>query len=314
MDISIKNLIDNSKTVALFFHVNPDADAIGSALGLKYCLESLGKHVTVFSQDKLNPMLNEILNKNNEICYEVVSSKFDLGVVLDCSEISRIGEMSKVLNNCKNILNIDHHLNNQNFTEYKIVNEKSSSTCELVYNFMNELNVILTSKIALPLYCGLATDSGCFMFNISPNLHTIANELVKCIDDVEDINYHLFREKELTEIKLYGEAFSRLEIYENKLAFVCLTLKDFKNLNAQLDDTIGLIFTLSGLKNIKVICVAAEEKPNCYKIAFRSKMVDVCALAKVFGGGGHKFASGCKIYGAKNKIKQKIIEAVLSSV
>jgi len=310
MEQAIKNLIENSKTIAIFFHINPDADAIGSALALKYALEKLGKNVTVFSQDKPNDNLNSLLNKNNDLNFNVVSTKFDLGFVLDCPEISRIGEMSKVLANCKCVVNIDHHLYNENFTKFQIIDVNSSSTCEIMFNFIKSLKVDIDKNIAFCLYCGLATDSGCFMFNISQNIHKVANELVGFIDDVEQINYTLFREKSLSEIKLYGKSILNLETFSDKLALVCLTLNDFKTTESVLDDTIGLIFLLSGIKEVDVVCVVAEEKPNCYKASFRSKKVDVCNLAKIFGGGGHKFASGCKIYGSKNTVKQKIITAV----
>ena len=279
-------------------------------MALKYALQKLNKNVFVFSQDIPSDYLNGLLNRNNEIIFEKQNNKFDLGIVVDCGEISRIGDMEKVYKNCNKVLNIDHHLYNENFTEYKIVDETASSTCEIIYKFIKELNISIDKDISLALYCGMATDSGCFMFNISPSLHSIANELVKNIDDVEQINYILFRQKDYKEIKLYGNAIKNLELIDNNLAITCVTNKDFKATNTNLDNTTGLIFLLSGIVDAKVICVISEEKPNCFKASFRSNVVDVCSLAKIFGGGGHKFASGCKLYGSKNTVKQKIIDAV----
>lgn len=309
MEKIIKELIDSSKTVAIFFHINPDGDAIGSAMAIKNALQKLGKEVTVFS-DSLVPSYLEYLNQN-QICYKIVKNQYDLGFVLDCPEAKRIGEMEKVLVNCKNTINIDHHMSNEPFTTASIVNSKASSTCELVYHFLKELNIEFDKEICLDLYTGIATDSGCFMFNITENLHSIANELVKAIDNIEDINYVLFREKDLNEVRLYGEAISKLECYfDNKLAITNITLKDFEKTKSNFDATTGLVFMLSGLKNVNIICVMSEDTDGAYKVAFRSKNTDVCALAKLFGGGGHKFAAGCKIYGTRNSVKQKILNKV----
>lgn len=310
MEKRIKNLIDNSKDIAVFFHINPDGDAIGSALSIKYALMQLNKNVTIFSEYKPPKNLQFLLDEN-DVCYEVVNKKFDLAIVVDCNEPKRVGKMECVLNNCKNILNIDHHIESNYFKEYRIIDSKASSTCEMLYYFLKELNVEFSKKICLALYVGLACDSGCFMFNITQKLHYIANELVKNIDDVEDINYNLFRVKSFNEVKLYGEAIKKLDVCLNgHLAITDVTLKDFEKTNTGLENTTELVFMLSGLENVDIICVMSEEKAGTYKVSFRSKKIDVGALASLFGGGGHSLASGCKIYGTRNTVKQKIINKV----
>ena len=310
MEKKIKELLDKSSSIAIFFHINPDGDAIGSSLALKDALCQLNKKVTVFSSDKI-PKYLEFLDKNNEICYDVLKQKFDLGIVVDCNEPKRVGEMEKVLNNCNNILNIDHHIPSEFFKEYQIINSEASSTCEMLYYFLKELKVTFTKDICLRLYSGLATDSGCFMFSITDGLHNIANELVKNIDDVEDVNFRLFRQKSLGEIRLFAQAVNNLELpLNNKLAISCITLKDFEKTKTSFEHTIGIVFSLSGLENTDIICVMSEEKSGTFKVSFRSKTVDVGKLSLLFGGGGHKYASGCKLYGTKNTVKQKIIDKV----
>lgn len=308
MTEKIKKLVENSKSIAIFFHIGPDGDAVGSALALKYGLEQFGKEVTVFSQDEIRRdfwFLEMGCIKN-----EIVSNKFDLGFVLDCSEIKRIGTMEAVFKNCKNIINIDHHLNNENFTDYKIVDENASSTCEIMFEFLKELNISFTKQIKISLYTGLSTDSGCFMFNINKKLHLIANALVEGIEDeIEKINYMLFREKSFNELKLTAEAINRLEsFFDDKFAFTILTQRDLKKLDIPIDYTPNIIFLLSGLKNYDVICVACEESQGVFRVSFRSSKTDVCLLARMFGGGGHKFASGCKVYGNKNLVRKKILD------
>jgi len=307
MNKNIEELINKSNSIAIFFHINPDGDAVGSSLALQFALEQLGKKVKVFSQDEIPERL-QFLNFNS-ICTKITNEKFDLAFVLDCPDIKRIGNMFSVFKNCKNVVNIDHHLFNQNFTENKIIDTEASSTCEIIYNFINYFNLNITKEISLCLYTGMATDSGCFMYNISKDLHKIVNKLLKEINDIENVNYILFRQKRKEELSLYSDCLSKLEYHVgDNLAITNITLKDLEKHNAIEEDSVGLIFLLSGLQNVKVICVMCEEKFGQFKVAFRSKTTDVCALAKMFGGGGHKFASGCKIYGTKNSVKRLIIE------
>ncbi|MBE5745851.1 MAG: bifunctional oligoribonuclease/PAP phosphatase NrnA [Clostridiales bacterium] len=304
---TIKSLIDTSKTVAIFFHINPDGDAVGSSLALKFGLEQMGKTVTVFSSDEISDELDFLNYRSIKI--HTTNEKFDLAIVLDCPDIKRIGSMIDVYKNCKKTLNIDHHLNNMHFADVTLVDPKASSTCEILYFLLKDLGVKFNKDISKSLYTGLATDSGCFMYNITKSLHSIAELLIENIDNVEQINYKLFREKKKEDLALYAEAISRLEYYyNNKFAITYVTTKDFEKLQTTDESTPGLIFLLSGLKDIDILCVMCEEPGAKYKVAFRSNTTNVCNFASLFGGGGHKFASGCKIYGTKNTVKKKILE------
>ena len=304
----IKELINNSENIAIFFHVSPDGDAIGSGLALGLALKKLGKNVTVFSQDEVEERLNYL--PIEEICYDVVSTSFDLAFVVDCGDIRRIGTMENVLLNAKNVINIDHHLNNTHFADFLIEDTKASSTCELVYKFISDLNIEFTKEIKLCLYTGIATDTGCFMYNINEKTHLIANKLMENMcDEIAKLNYYLFRETEFGEIKLLGEAINKLETYYNdQFAITDMTTKDLEKHNAKMEYTSSVVYLLSGLKDYKVVCVMCEEGRGAFKVSFRSNRYDVCALAKSFGGGGHKFAAGCKIYGSRNTVKKIILQ------
>ncbi|MGN1208015.1 MAG: bifunctional oligoribonuclease/PAP phosphatase NrnA, partial [Christensenellales bacterium] len=175
MTKEIKDLIDRSKSVAVFFHVGPDGDAIGSGLAIKYALEQLGKDVTIFSQDEIGERMWFL--DTSCVKTEIVSNKFDLAFALDVSEVKRIGIMADVLKNCKEIINIDHHLDNENFTKFKIVDADASSTCELVCEFLKDLGVEFTKQIRFALYCGLATDTGCFMYSTRKQTYNTASFL-----------------------------------------------------------------------------------------------------------------------------------------
>ena len=306
----IKNLIEKSNSIAVFFHVGPDGDAIGSSLALKQALTDFGKSVTIFSQDEIGERF-DFLN-TWAIKTEIIKDKFDLGFVLDCGEIKRIGTMVDVLKNCKDVINIDHHLNNENFTEYKIIDTNASSTCEIMFYFLKDLKTKFDEQIKLSLYTGLSTDSGCFMYSLNEKIFKVADELVQGIESkIEKMNYVLFREKSFNEIKFTGEVISKLEShFKGKFAMCDILQKDLKKYNISIDYTPNIIFLFSGLANYDIICVICEEKEGVFRVSFRSSKIDVCNIARLFGGGGHKFAAGCKIYGTKNTVKKNIIEKV----
>lgn len=309
MITKIKNLFESVKTIAIFLHVNPDGDAIGSALALKYALESLDKKVDVYSQDEISNIFDYI-SARKLIKTKVETKKHDLGIIVDCPEIKRIGNMAPVFNNCKKSLNIDHHLYNGNFANISLTDEQASSTCQIIFTLFKDLKIEFTENIYKCLYTGISTDSGCFMFNLNPKIFRMASEIVKNID-CSLINTINFREKTLSQFKLYAKGFSSIELsLDNYLATVVLTEQDLMLINATIQDTDGLVFQLSGLKDAKVIALLCEEKKGQYKVSLRSKTEDVSIIAKAFGGGGHKFASGCKIYGTKNTVRNKLIDKV----
>lgn len=300
--------INNAKNIAIFFHINPDGDAIGSSLALKHALSKLNKNVRIFSSEKIVEF-EEFLDVD-QILTKDTNENFDLAFVLDCPELKRIGTTIDIFKKCKKSINIDHHLNNQNFTDYVLSNVEASSTCELVYELIVALNIEITKDIASSIYTGLATDTGSFMFNLSKNVHKIAGELINKFD-AEFVNYKLFREKSHNQLMLYGESLKKLEVLlDGKLAITDIDKKDFDKTNTTIIDTPGIVFLLSGIANVNVVCVVCEEKKGIFKIAFRSNNTDVCKIAGLFGGGGHKFASGCKMYGTKNTVKNNLIKKI----
>ena len=305
----INGAIDSAKNIAIFFHINPDGDAIGSSLALKFALTKMGKNVDVYSQDKIEENYS-LIDAQKHIITEITNKQYDLGIVVDCPELKRIGTMSKVFGNCKTSMNIDHHLNNSNFADIVLSKPTASSTCEIIFELFKKLKIDFTEEIYKCLYTGLITDSGCFMYNLTDNLYKFAGECCKHIN-AEEINFHFLREKSLSQLKLYALGLSSIEVhFNNFLATIVISNRDLKASNTSYDDTSGLVYLFGGLKGVKVVALLCEEKLGEYKVSFRSREVDVCKIAEIFGGGGHKFASGCKIYGTKNTAKKVLLNKI----
>ena len=306
------DLLKNSTNVAIFSHVRPDGDCLGSASALKSTLEKLGKNVDLYCDCILSENYSfikhlDVLNKPN--CLE-----YDLAVAVDCSDLARLGEYSDIFQKVKNTIKIDHHKTYADFANVNFV-EHVGSTCEILYFVIKELGVEIDSDIACALYAGVSSDTGCFMHNnTTSNAHKIAGELLEVGFDLDKANYNLFKRRTVGQINLLKTALNNMRfIANNRVAISYLTLRDFKVNNTRNTETYGIVNTLVDIDSVDIGILISEDKPNLYTCSFRSKgNVDVSLICQEFGGGGHLNASGCNIFGGYNNVIDKI-EKVINS-
>ncbi|KNF08864.1 bifunctional oligoribonuclease and PAP phosphatase NrnA [Gottschalkia purinilytica] len=317
---SVKNdILEKIKTsdkIYIMSHIDPDGDSIGSILGLGLSLNRiLNKDINIAVNDDI-PSNFEFLpikhiGKINS------NDKIDLLITLDCADIGRLGFEEDFLNNIKYIINIDHHVTNTNFGDINIVNHNASSTCEVVYELLEEMNIGLTVDIATCLYVGISTDTGSFKYgNTSSRTHLIASNLLEKGIDIGKINTELYQKRSVGRTKLLMESLNNLELLNNdKVAIVSLTSDMFDRCNSSKKDADSIVDFIRDISTVEVACVLKEVDYEKIKISLRSKeYVDVSKIATEFEGGGHSKASGCTIFSnieeAKEKILKKILEAI----
>jgi bifunctional oligoribonuclease and PAP phosphatase NrnA len=307
----IFNKIKSAKTIALFIHINPDGDCLGSGVALKIWLDSQNKKCDVYCDDIVHDNYSFFVSNYVQNCD--IKQDYDLLIALDCGDINRLSKYSSYFSNHKNTINIDHHISNTKFAKLNYIKD-CSSTCEILYTLFENNNIAIDNNIALPLYCGLATDTGCFMHNnTTPNVHIIASKLLSFGLDIEKIHYFLFQRKTLNQINLMQVALTHfISYYNGELTILYLTAKDFEQTLTNERDVMGLgiVNLITNIDKVRVGVVISESKTNCYSVSFRSQgNDDVTLIASNFGGGGHKKASGCKIFGTKNTVIKKIVDA-----
>lgn len=305
---TIKNCIDNSSRIGIFSHIHPDGDAIGSSLALKYSLEQLGKKADVLIADAIHE--NFSFMGTESIITEYNSSiSYDLVFVLDCPEISRIGDFDVYCNNCK-CINIDHHADNKEFADIIISNKNYSSTCLIVYNLIKLLNIKIDEKIATCLYTGIATDTGCFIHsNTDAITHIAAGELIDLGADFNLVNFKLFSKKTLPQVRLFALSLQNMVLAENnQIAIISLTQDMFKKAQATKEDAIGYVSYINGIDTVKFAIVIQEQRPNVYLVSIRSRECSAKNVANYYGGGGHEKAAGCKIFDNKENTIESLIK------
>lgn len=314
----IKGEISKSKRIGLSFHTSPDGDAIGSTLSLLNALRYFGKDSYVISRDVISDNFS-FLSLGNEINGSILEPKADtdLVIVLDCGNAQRI---SADLSNYKGkIINIDHHISNENFGFINYVDTGAAATCEIVYLLVKELGIAFENRtdteiaIGSAVYTGIVTDTGSFRHsNVTKRTHSIVSELIGIGIDNSKIHSNLFDNKPFEKIKLMGCVLSNIELaLNNKVAILQIPKEMLEKFNLENTDTSDIINIGLGIKGVEVSMLLKEVNDGV-KGSLRSKNnVDVRKVAEVYGGGGHIKAAGLMQKGVSlEKAKENLLNTL----
>jgi phosphoesterase RecJ-like protein len=308
----LRKIIKSNTSFFLTLHINPDADSCGSMLSFYYYLKLLKKKVYLYSKDIIQDNL-KILPYVEHIKNEIKDEFFDVGVFFECSTPERAGEIIKKIS-FKKIISIDHHKTATRYGDINIYDTKASSTAEIMYDIFNLLGAKIDKTIAFLLYSGIVTDTNKFHYSqTSPKTHMIAAKLISTGINFKAINDNFFMKARYENIKLLGRGIEGMQIYDGSIALMQLLKKDFDEFKAQQSDTENIINYPMMIDNIKVSILIKEDEEK-YTVTFRSKdEIDISKIALIFGGGGHKNASGFKISKSKmdlETLKKNIIDEV----
>jgi bifunctional oligoribonuclease and PAP phosphatase NrnA len=281
-------------------HENPDGDALGSLIGMHGLLTALGKSSEMFIAASDLPLPREYRCPTLE--HAIQAAPVDIGertvVMLDCGNIDR--NPAAVLQHGAHLLNIDHHHDNTSFGTLNLVDPSASCTAEIVWGLLHGLDVAPTAAIAEALYVGLVTDTGRFMYeNTGPRAHSMAAELIASGVNVAAVNTRLYEEMPQAKLTLLGFALERIRRFdEGELTLVALDAEDFARTGAEESFSEGIVDHLRSIAGTKVAVLIREltapQSAGKRKVSLRATAndVDVSAIARTQGGGGHRRAAG----------------------
>jgi phosphoesterase RecJ-like protein len=281
-------------------HENPDGDALGSLIGMHGLLRALGKDSVMFISSSDLPLPREYRCPALE--HAIQAAPADIAqrtvVMLDCGNIDR--NPAAVLQSGKHLLNIDHHHDNTLFGTLNLVESTASCTAEIVWDLMHGLDVAPTAAIAEALYIALVTDTGRFMYeNTGPRAHRMAAELIALGVDVPRVNTRLYEEMPQSKLDLLGIALGRIQRFDGgALTLVALDAADFDRVGAEESLSEGIVDNLRSIADTRVAVLVREltgaENRGKRKVSLRATGddVDVSAIARTQGGGGHRRAAG----------------------
>jgi bifunctional oligoribonuclease and PAP phosphatase NrnA len=281
-------------------HEGPDGDALGSLLGLHQVLTQLGKDSVMFMAAKEFPLPIEYrFLPLEEVFHEAPADMADRTVIfLDCGNIDRM-PVEWLTAGGNDVINIDHHHDNTCFGDINLVEVGASCTAEIVYDLALLLGTTITPEIASALYVGLITDTGKFMYeNTNAHTHRVAADLIDAGVNVDDTYRRLYEHVPIEKLRLVSRALDGISSFcDGKLVVSYITMADYEATGAGEEMTEGLIDNLRSIEGVKVAAVIrdlGDRGRSARKVSLRSSAgdVDVSAIARLNGGGGHKRAAG----------------------
>lgn len=285
--------------VILATHTHPDGDAIGSLVAMRLVLDAIGVSSRVFVSAPDLPLPEElaVYDLGEVVTEETVDFTDRTVVFLDCGNADRT-PLGPRLHEIPVLINIDHHHDNTRFGTMNFVDPTASSTAEMVWLLARELGVPLTVELAEPLYVGLLTDTGRFSYeNTTARSHAMAADLIDAGVDLTAVRRRLYEDVLPAKLHLLRYALDSMAIHgDGLLVSARVTAEDFAAAEATEAHAEGIIDVLRVLRGVRVAALARELElqPGTFKVSLRAAdpTVDVSAIARASGGGGHPQAAG----------------------
>jgi|CXWL01.1.fsa_nt_gi phosphoesterase RecJ-like protein len=311
---SIINVIKKNKRFLITTHVNPDADAIGSALAMAVVLKSLGKSVVVFNEDVVPGWLGFLPRTAwFKRPVDIKTVDYDVAIALDCGDASRIGNVRGLLRKGKVMVNIDHHKTNDSFGNVNLILPKASSTAEILYELFSKMKIRWSKELAMLVYAGIMTDTGSFRYDCtSARTHHIVGDLLDHGVSPQEVYTKIYDVVTVSDLRIFMQIANNVEfILGGKIACLELSKKDLAKFSNGFDVRDKVFAWLRSAEGVEVIVIFNEVGKSRTRVNFRSKgNFDVAKLASRFQGGGHAKASGCTLELSLQESRKKILQEI----
>ena len=295
-------------------HARPDGDSIGSQLAFAYALQALGKEVTVVNRDAAPPPLMTFPGVPSIKLAEEVSGEYDAAVIMECGDLARPGVsgLDRYF-----VINIDHHPGNTGYGAINWFDESAAACGEMVFDLVKALGVPLSLEIATHIYLAILTDTGSFHYSsISPRTFDICRQLLEAGVDPVGIARSVYDSNNMGRLKLFGAVLSAMQIDQSgRIAIVYLDHDMARAAGGTYEDTEGLINLPLTVKEIQSVVFFKQTEGDDYRVSMRSKgEIDIGAVAKEFGGGGHKNAAGCSVSGPIDQLQKMFLDKIEQAI
>lgn len=295
-------------------HARPDGDAIGSAFAMALALRALGKDVRVVSHDMPPPPLLAQPGVSEILVTGRVDDPGDAVIVMECGDLARTGVEGLERGF---VVNIDHHPGNTVYGAMNWIDLTAAACGEMVFELVRTLGAPLTLEIATHIYVAILTDTGSFHFsNITPRTFDICRQCMDAGVSPPAVARSIFDSNNLGRLKLFGAVLSQMELdTTGRIAIVWVDRRLALECGGTYEDTEGINNLPLTVKEIVAVAFFKEAGANDWRVSLRSKdAVNVNAVAREFGGGGHVNASGCSATGTLDELKalftRKLSEAI----
>jgi bifunctional oligoribonuclease and PAP phosphatase NrnA len=297
---AVVNAIRSNDRFLITTHENPDGDALGSILAMRLALEQLGKDGSLYLSGTIPLPTEYDFMDLAELSRELPGDAGErVLLALDCANARRLGADPALVENAPLVVNVDHHHDNSRFGRINLIVPRASSTGEILYDLFRELGVRVTPEIAEALYIALVTDTGRFQYtNTTPKALRIAAELVEAGANVHQVFQDVYENVAFAKLKLLARALDKARVYEGgRLIVADLERSDFAAAGAEEPFAEGIIDYLRAVEGAEIVALIREpptQNGPTRRVSLRTRGsgIDVSAIARKSGGGGHPQAAG----------------------
>lgn len=300
--------LQQAQSVLIVTHVNPDGDAIGSALGLANAIKAMDKAVTVCVDDGVPDYLKFLPGADN-IQSTLIEGEWDLLISTDASDEERTGLVGAYgREHSQQIINLDHHVTNTGFGDIHLVMTEAVSAAEIVYHWWTASNVPLTLDVATPLLTGIVTDTRGFrVSSVKPATLDVARQLMQQGVSLTEIIARTLDSMSHKTFQLWKLALPEASLEEGVI-YTAIKQSYLEHIDEEKLSDGGLISTLIQVNEAMVAVIFKEQADNTVRLSMRCKPgFNVATLAHSLGGGGHKQASGATVTGTLEEVMQQVI-------
>jgi phosphoesterase RecJ-like protein len=292
------DVLGGASEVAIACHVNPDADALGSMLGLAAFLRERGTSVTTsYPNEPLEPprWASLLPGSDGLIAPKRFPKAPRVMVTCDCASFDRLAVLGSAASKAQEVIWIDHHRSSDGAGTIRLVDPEASSTCEMVFRLIEHMGGRMSDATAACLYAGLVTDTGRFQYEATtPATLRVAAQLREHDFDHTRLVQALYEDNRVEYLRLVGTALERLtRVPEADLVWTYLTQADLREAGVHPSETDDVIDAIRTARDVDVAAVIKQQKDGRFKVSVRSRGDhDLAAVAAAFGGGGHRLAAG----------------------
>lgn len=311
----IIGVIEKGRDIALAGHTNPDGDAIGACFALALSLRKMGKRPLVLLEDyneKFSVIPGDsLVYRGDAQALGTAERPVDTFIALDCASAQRLGGARALLEKTGETICIDHHVNTEIFARHNLLDERASSASELVVGLVERL-VELDREIASALYAGIVFDTGGFRHGCTtPETHAVAAKLLSLGIPFSEIYNEIMTAHSFGEAKALGCAMRNFRVDAGyPIACLHVSRDEIKGVGADTSDLDGIVEYGMNTRGMRASVFAYEKEGGGVKVSLRSKGADMCGVARVFGGGGHRQAAAFTFAGAVSEAFAAVLPLV----
>ena len=295
-------------------HARPDGDAIGSQMAMAYALRELGKDVVIVNADAAPATLQPFPGVADIRIAPDAGGPFDAAIIMECGDLARTGVagLDRAF-----VINIDHHPGNTNYGQINWFDAGAAACAEMVFDVVRALGAPLSLDIATHLYLGIVTDTGSFHYSsLSPRTFDICRQLLEAGVDPVRLSRQVFDSNTIGRLRMFGAVSQAMDVDPSgRIVALYLDRAIATAAGGDFDDTDGLINQPLTVKDIQAVVFFKQVEGNQYRVSMRSKgTIDIGAIAKTYGGGGHRNAAGCTVTGPVDALRSTFVGLIARAI